>query len=82
MGNTRILKRVLNGKFHGRRPVGRQRLRWEDTRSDSSLLLNIRGWWRLAGNRNIWGQPLKIQSPTWAVCQRRRERKRFHANVA
>jgi len=43
-------------KFHGRRHVGRPRLRWEDIRKDSSLLLNIRGWRRLAGGRNTWGR--------------------------
>jgi hypothetical protein len=56
IGDTRILKKVLNGKFHGRRPTGRQRLRWEDNvRRDSSLQLNIRGCWRLAGCSDIWG---------------------------
>jgi hypothetical protein len=39
----------------GRRVVGRPRLRWEDNiRRHSLLLLNIRGWRRWAGNRNIW----------------------------
>jgi hypothetical protein len=53
MDNSRIPKKVLDGKFHGRRPVGRPRLRWEDVRRDS-LLLNIRGWRRWAGDRDIW----------------------------
>jgi len=53
MDNSRILKKVLVGKFHGRRPVGRPRLRWVDNiRRDSSLLLNIRGWRRPAGDRD------------------------------
>jgi hypothetical protein len=43
MDNSRIPKKVLDGKFRGRRPVGRPRLRWEDNiRRDSLLLLNIR----------------------------------------
>jgi hypothetical protein len=55
MDNSRILKKVLDGKFHGRRPVLRPRLRWEDIiRRDSLLLLNIRGWRRWAGDRDIW----------------------------
>jgi hypothetical protein len=55
MDNSRIPKNVLDGKFHGRRPVGRPRLRCEDNiKGDSSLLLNIRGWRRLAGHRDIW----------------------------
>jgi hypothetical protein len=45
MDNTIIPKiNVLNGTFHGRRPVERPRLRWEDNiRRDFSLLLHIRG---------------------------------------
>jgi hypothetical protein len=47
MDNSRIPKKVLDGKFHGRRPVGKPRLRWEDNiRRDLLLLLNIRGWRR------------------------------------
>jgi hypothetical protein len=53
MDNSRIPKKVLDGKFHGRRPVGRPRLRWEDIRRES-LLLNIREWRRWAGDRDIW----------------------------
>ena len=56
MGNTRIPKKVLNRKFRGRRPVKRPLLRWEDVRRDSFFfwLMNIRGWRRLAEDRNIW----------------------------
>jgi hypothetical protein len=43
MDTTRTSKKVLNGKFHGRRTVRRPRLRWEDNiRRDSLLLLNMR----------------------------------------
>jgi len=52
MDNSRISKTVLDGKFHGRRPVGRPRLKWKsDVRQNSPLLLNIRGRRRLAGVR-------------------------------
>jgi hypothetical protein len=54
---------VLNGKFHGRRPMGRQRKRWKDIRRDSSMQLNIRGWWRLVGDSNIWGPTIKKSEP-------------------
>jgi hypothetical protein len=55
MDNSRIPKRVLDGKFNGRRPVGIPCLRWEDNiRRNSLLLLNIRGWRRWAGDRDIW----------------------------
>jgi hypothetical protein len=54
MDNTRIPEKIVNGKLHGRRPVGRPQLRWDDIRRDCSVLLNIRGWRRLAGDRDIW----------------------------
>jgi len=54
MGNSRTLKKVLNRKFRGRRPVERPRLRWEDVRRDSLLLMKISGLKRLAEDRNIW----------------------------
>jgi hypothetical protein len=42
---------LLNRKFHGRRPVGRPRLRWEDNiRRDAA---KYRGWRKLA-RRDIW----------------------------
>jgi len=42
MDNARVLKKVLNVKFDGRRPMGRPRLRWEENiRRDSWVLLNI-----------------------------------------
>jgi hypothetical protein len=38
-----LMKKVMNGKFHGRRPVERPRLRWEENiRRDSSVLLNMK----------------------------------------
>jgi hypothetical protein len=42
MDNATVPIKVLNVKFHGRRPVERPRLRWEENiRRDSSVLLNI-----------------------------------------
>jgi hypothetical protein len=42
-------KKVLTGTFYGRRPLARPRLRRADRiRRESSVLLNIRGWKRLA----------------------------------
>jgi hypothetical protein len=43
MDGTRMPK-IMKEKFYERRPVGRPRMRWEDIRRDSSLLLNIGGW--------------------------------------
>jgi hypothetical protein len=57
MDNTSVLEKLLDEKIHGIRPVGRPRLRRVDNnRRDSFLLLNIRGWRRLAGKRDIWRQ--------------------------
>jgi hypothetical protein len=46
-------REVLNGKPHGR-SIRSPQLRWEHIRRDSLLLLNTRGWRRLAGGRDIW----------------------------
>ena len=46
---------LLDGKFYGRRRVGRPRMRWEDNnRRGSSLLLNRRERRRLAGDMRFW----------------------------
>jgi len=48
-------KKVLNGNFYTKRPVGRPRNRWADVvQRDSLQLLGIRGWMRRAENRNEW----------------------------
>jgi hypothetical protein len=59
MDNSRISKKVLVGKFHGRRSVGRPRLRWDDNIRRDSLLLNLRGWRRWAGDRDIWRRTIE-----------------------
>jgi hypothetical protein len=39
--------KVLNGKFHNTRPVGKLRTRWEDiVWRDTSQILGIKGWRR------------------------------------
>jgi hypothetical protein len=69
MDNSRISKKVLDGKFHGRRPVGRPRLRWEDNiRRDSLLLLNIRGWRRWAGYRDVWRRTIEEVKARCGLC--------------
>ena len=75
MGNSRIPKKVLDGKFHGRRLVGRPRLRWEDIRRDSQLMLNIRGWRRLLGDRDIWRRTVgRGQGPMRAIALLKKEK--------
>jgi hypothetical protein len=52
MEEERIPKKVLNGKFHTTRSVGRPRTRWVDVvQRDALQLLGIRGWRRRAENR-------------------------------
>jgi hypothetical protein len=47
-------KKYLDVKLRGRRTVRRPRLRWNDIRRDSSLLLNIKARNRLTGDTDIW----------------------------
>jgi hypothetical protein len=53
MEEERIPKQVLNGNFHTTRPVGRPRTRWADVVQRDALQL-IRGWRRIAANRDEW----------------------------
>ena len=60
MEDERIPKKVLNGKCHRKRPVGRPRIRWEDVVLwDTSQILAIRGWRRRGDDREersvFWG---------------------------
>jgi len=48
-------KKVLNGKFHTTRPVGRPRTRLVDVvQRDALHLLGIRGYRRRAENKDEW----------------------------
>jgi hypothetical protein len=60
MEEGRIPKKVLNGKFHNTRPLGRPRIRWEDAVQKNALqILGTRGWRRRAENREEWRQLLR-----------------------
>jgi hypothetical protein len=50
----RIPNKVLNGKFHTTRRVGRPRTRWADVVQRDAQLLWIREWRRSAENRDEW----------------------------
>jgi hypothetical protein len=53
-------QKVLNGKFHTTRPVGRPRTRWADVvQRDALQLLGIRRWRRRAENRDEWGRLMR-----------------------
>ena len=55
-----IPQKVLNGKFHNTRPVGRPRIRWEDAvQKDALQRLGTRGWRRRAENRDERRQLLR-----------------------
>jgi hypothetical protein len=54
-------KKVLNGKFHTTRPVGRPRTRWADVvQRDELHLLGTRGWRRRAANRDEWRRLVRV----------------------
>jgi hypothetical protein len=58
--NERFPKKVLNGKFHNTRQVGRPRIRWEDAvQKDALQILGTRGWRRRAENMEEWRQLLR-----------------------
>jgi len=53
MDEERIPKKVSNGKFYTKRPVGRPRTRWAGVvQRDALQLMGIRGWRRKAENRD------------------------------
>jgi len=54
MEEERIPKKVFNGNFYATRPVGRPRTRRADVQRDALQLLGIRGWRRIAKNRDEW----------------------------
>jgi hypothetical protein len=60
MGNEKMPKKILGGKFYDKRPAGRLRGKWEDAvRRDVSQILGIRGRRRKAEDREEWRRRLK-----------------------
>ena len=43
MEEERIARKVINGKFHNTRTVGKPRTRWEKVQKDELQILGIRG---------------------------------------
>ena len=59
MEDERIKKKVIDGKFHNRRPVGKPSTRCDGVvRRDKSQILGIRGWRRAQG-REKWRRLLR-----------------------
>ena len=53
-------KKVLNGKFHNSRSVGKARTGWEDFALRNALqVLGIRGWWTQVRDREEWRRHLR-----------------------
>ena len=53
--DERIPKKVLNVKFHNKRPVGKPSTRRGDVvRRDTSQIVEIRGWRRRAEDKEEW----------------------------
>jgi hypothetical protein len=62
-------QKILNETFHGRRHVGRPRLRRGDTiRKDSLLMLCIRGWRRLVGDGYLEAEILQRSEDVCSYC--------------
>jgi hypothetical protein len=54
MDEMAMPKRVLKGKLHAKRRIGRPRLRWADDVTDDLRKMGIRGWTEKARNRDQW----------------------------
>jgi hypothetical protein len=46
-------------KLEGRRSVGRPRLRWKDGVEDHLRKLNVKNWWTVAKDRELWKKILR-----------------------
>jgi hypothetical protein len=59
-GRTNDPKKIINGKCHNTKAVGRPRTRWEDVvQSDALQVLRIRGGRRQARDREEWRHLLR-----------------------
>ena len=72
-GRRNDSKKIINGKFHNTKAVGRPRTRWEDVvQSDALQVLRIQSGRRHARNREEWKRLLRestvrkgIENHTW-----------------
>ncbi|KAJ4443719.1 hypothetical protein ANN_05394 [Periplaneta americana] len=69
MEGNRIPKKILEGKIHGKRPIGRPKNRWIDAVTiDSQDYLGTTAWRRLAQDRDNWRKKIEeAKARLWAV---------------
>lgn len=69
MEGNRIPKKILEGKIHGKRPIGRPKNRWIDAVTiDSQDYLGTTAWRRLAQDRDSWRKKIEeAKARLWAV---------------
>ncbi|KAJ4429788.1 hypothetical protein ANN_21992 [Periplaneta americana] len=69
MEGNRIPKKILEGKIHGKRPIGRPKNRWIDAVTiDSQVYLGTTAWRRLAQDRDSWRKKIEeAKARLWAV---------------
>ncbi|KAJ4435328.1 hypothetical protein ANN_17938 [Periplaneta americana] len=69
MEGNRIPKKILEGKIHGKRPIGRPKNRWIDAVTiDSQDYLGTAAWRRLAQDRDSWRKKIEeAKARFWAV---------------
>ncbi|PSN57755.1 hypothetical protein C0J52_00279 [Blattella germanica] len=56
MGNERRVRRILEGKPEGKRPIGRPRMKWENNINHDLREVDYTGddWKTLAQDRDVW----------------------------
>ena len=69
MEESRVPKKVMEGKIYGRRPVGRPRERWlDEVTADARFFLGSGAWRRLARDREDWRKMIEeARARHWAV---------------
>jgi len=64
-------KKVLNGKFHNTRPVGKPRKKMDFFQRDTLQILGIQEWRRRAEEREEWKCLLReARAQRWLQCHR------------
>ena len=59
MEDERVPEKVINGKFHNKRSVGRSRIRWEDVAQNDALQILEMWKWKKRHDREMWRRFLR-----------------------